>query len=120
SGSRRERAEKLAGMTNSTVLFKGARTVIASESETRPTGYNSTGNYGMATGGVGDTLTGLCSALIGGGISVYDAACLGSWINGRAAEHAIFNDKESRRSLLASDLPKHYGQAFKDLERYSF
>ena len=119
-GSRRESAEGLARMTGSTVLLKGARTVIASESETIPTGFNSTGNSGMATGGVGDTLTGLCSALIGGGISVYDAACLGSWINGRAAEHAIFNDKESRRSLLASDLPKHYGQAFKDLERYSF
>ncbi|HIL54101.1 MAG TPA: NAD(P)H-hydrate dehydratase [Verrucomicrobia bacterium] len=120
SGTRRERAEKLAGMTGSTVLLKGARTVVASESETTPTGFNSTGNNGMATGGVGDTLTGLCSALIGSGVSVYDAACVGSWINGRAAEHAIFNDKESRRSLLASDLPKHYGQAFKDLERYSF
>ena len=120
SGSRREKAEKLAVMTGSTVLFKGARTVIASESESLPTGFNSTGNSGMATGGVGDTLTGLCSALIGGGVSVYDAACLGSWINGRAAEHAIFNDKESKRSLLAGDLPKHYGQAFKDLERYSF
>lgn len=107
-------------MTGSTVLLKGARTVVASESETTPTGFNSTGNNGMATGGVGDTLTGLCSALIGSGVSVYDAACVGSWINGRAAEHAIFNDKESRRSLLASDLPKHYGQAFKDLERYSF
>lgn len=120
SGSRRERAEKLAEMTSSTVLLKGARTVIASESETTPTGFNSTGNSGMATGGVGDTLTGLCSALIGGGESVYDAACIGSWINGRAAELAIFNDRESRKSLLASDLPKYYGQAFKDLERYSF
>jgi len=120
SGSRRERAEKLATITGSTVLLKGARTVIASEAETIPTGFNSTGNSGMATGGVGDTLTGLCSALIGGGSSVYDAACLGSWINGRAAEYAIFNDRESRRSLLASDLPKHYGQAFKDLERYAF
>ena len=120
SGSRRESAEELARITDSTVLLKGARTVIASESETTPTGFNSTGNNGMATGGVGDTLTGLCSALIGGGISVYDAACIGSWINGRAAEYAIFNDKESRRSLIASDLPKHYGQAFKDLERYSF
>ena len=120
SGSRRERAEKLAEMTGSTVLLKGARTVIASESETTPTGFNSTGNSGMASGGVGDTLTGLCSALIGGGVSVYDAACIGSWINGRAAELAIFNGRESRKSLLASDLPKYYGQAFKDLGRYSF
>ena len=82
--------------------------------------FNSTGNLGMSTAGVGDTLTGLCSAMIAGGINTFDAACLGSWINGRAAEIAIFNKDESYESLIASDLPKNYGQCFKDLKKSAF
>ena len=119
-GSRRERAESFARRTSSTVLLKGARTVIASPSSTQPSAFNSTGNLGMSTAGVGDTLTGLCSAMIAGGINTFDAACLGSWINGRAAEIAIFNKDESYESLIASDLPKNYGQCFKDLKKSAF
>ena len=74
----------------------------------------------MSTAGVGDTLTGLCSAMIAGGINTFDAACLGSWINGRAAEIAIYNKDESYESLIASDLPKNYGQCFKDLKKSAF
>ena len=120
NGTRRERAESFAKKTSSTVLLKGARTIIASNSSTQPSAYNSTGNPGMSSAGVGDTLTGLCAALVGRGINIFDAACLGSWINGRAAEIAIFNGKESIQSLTASDLPKQYGKCFDDLEKSAF
>ncbi len=46
-----------------TLLLKGARTVIASSNH--PLCFNTTGHPGMASGGMGDTLTGLCAALIG-------------------------------------------------------
>ena len=114
-GTRRVRAELLAKRTGATVLLKGARTVIASPVETTPTAFNSAGNPGMATGGIGDTLSGLCGAIAGNKLSLYDAACIGSWINGRAAESAIFNAGQSEQSLIASDLTAHYGAAFRDL-----
>ena len=117
---RRQRAESFAKKTSSTVLLKGARTIIASPNSTQPSAYNSTGNLGMSTAGVGDALTGLCSALIAGGMNTFDAACVGSWINGRAAEIAIFNKDESIESLTAGDLPTNYGQAFKDLKKIAF
>jgi hydroxyethylthiazole kinase-like uncharacterized protein yjeF len=119
-GSRRARAEAFAARTKATVLLKGARTVIAHPGISSPTAFNSTGNPGMATGGVGDTLSGLCAALTGNGVSLYDAACAGSWINGRAAEIAVFNAGSSPQSLVASDLPAHYGIAFTDLVTGSF
>ena len=114
-GTRRVRAEKLAESTQATVLLKGARTVIASPIENAPTAFNSTGNPGMASGGIGDTLSGLCGAIAGNKLSLYDAACVGSWINGRAAENAVFNAGQSEQSLIASDLTAHYGAAFRDL-----
>lgn len=114
-GTRRVRAETLAKRTNAAVLLKGARTVIASPDDLTPTAFNSTGNPGMATGGIGDTLSGLCAAIAGTGISLYDAACAGSWINGRAAEIALFNADHSEQSLIASDLPDRYGATFTGL-----
>ena len=46
-----------------TLLLKGSRTIVAEAG--RPLSYNTTGNPGMATGGMGDVLTGVCAALLG-------------------------------------------------------
>jgi hydroxyethylthiazole kinase-like uncharacterized protein yjeF len=95
------------------LLLKGSRTVIASKDQ--PTAYNTTGTPGMASGGMGDVLTGLCAALIGQGTSAYDAACLGAWLSGRAAEVAISSGAASEESLVASDVLLHLGAAFEKL-----
>ena len=58
----------------------------------------------MATGGMGDVLTGVCSALIAQKLSSFDAARLGAWACGRAAEISIFNRGESQQSLLPRDV----------------
>lgn len=97
-----------------TVLLKGARTVIASSGQ--PTGFNTTGDPGMATGGVGDVLTGLCAALIGQGVGCHDAACLGAWLSGRAAEITIRDGGQSSESLIAGDGAAFLGRAFQDLK----
>ena len=81
------------------MLYKGARTLIAAEG--KAVAINSTGNPGMATGGVGDVLTGVCAALAGQGLSLYDAACAGSWLLGRSAERWIFERQGSPESLSA-------------------
>lgn len=96
-----------------TLLFKGSRTIVCEDN--RPLSYNSTGNPGMATGGMGDVLTGVCAGLAAQGLSLYDAARVGAWVCGRAAEISIFNAGASEESLLPRDLLDNLGHAFKEL-----
>jgi len=66
------------------VVLKGAGTVIA-----QPDGtvfLNSTGNAGMAAGGMGDVLTGLIAGLITQGASVPAACRTGVYLHGAAAD----------------------------------
>ncbi|HEY2140395.1 MAG TPA: NAD(P)H-hydrate dehydratase [Chthoniobacterales bacterium] len=98
-----------------TLLLKGARTVVAERE--RPLSYNCTGNPGMATGGMGDVLTGVCAGLIGQGLSLYDAARVGAWSCGRAAEIAIFENGESEESVLPRHVLINLGRAFTELQQ---
>ena len=101
------------GNNQLTLLLKGSRTIIAQLGQ--PLIYNQTGHPGMATGGMGDTLTGVCAALIGQKLSTHQAACVGAWVCGRAAEIAIEAGGQSQESLLPTDLANHLGQAFVEL-----
>ena len=97
-----------------TLLLKGSRTVVAERDQ--PLSFNSTGNPGMATGGMGDVLTGVCAGLIGQGMSLYDAARVGAWLCGRSAEIAIFQRGATEQTLLPSDVLDNLGRAFIELE----
>jgi NAD(P)H-hydrate epimerase len=66
---------------------------------------------------MGDVLTGLCAALAAQGMNLFDSACLGAWLSGRAAERAIFNGPSSQETLTAGDVLQHLGGAFDDLKR---
>jgi len=110
---RAERATKFCHRFPVTLLFKGSRTIVAERD--RPLSYNTTGNPGMANGGMGDILTGVCAGLVGQGLSLYDAARIGAWLCGRAAEIAIFNHGESEQSLLPRDVLERLGAAFNEL-----
>lgn len=116
--NRKGQAEALAGAHAVTLLLKGARTVIATPGET--TRYNTTGSPGMACGGMGDVLTGLCAALIAQGMSLHDAACAGSWLIGRAAEITLASALRSEEALSATDVADHLGQAFDALKQGTF
>jgi NAD(P)H-hydrate epimerase len=96
-----------------TLLLKGSRTIVAQRGE--PLSFNTTGNPGMATGGMGDVLTGVCAGLIGQGLSLYQAARLGAWLCGRAAELAIFENGASEQSLLPRDVLENLGRTFKEV-----
>jgi len=111
--SRAKTATKFCDRFPATLLLKGSRTIVAERG--RPLSYNTTGNPGMATGGMGDVLTGVCAGLLGQGLSLYDAARVGAWLCGRAAEIAIFNGDQSEQSLLPRDVLDHLGDAFKEL-----
>src|SRR5256886_2911490 len=53
-----------------TLLLKGSRTIVCERG--KPISYNTTGNPGMASGGMGDGLTGGCAGLWWRGLSMYD------------------------------------------------
>ena len=71
-------------------VLKGARTVTADPNGTIH--INPTGNAGMASGGMGDVLTGLIAGLLVQGLSIEAAVHTGVYLHGAAAD------------LVASDL----------------
>lgn len=101
-----------------TLLLKGARTVIAEKG--RALRFNTTGHPGMATGGMGDVLTGVCAALLGQRADAYTAASIGAWICGRAAELAVTHGGASPESLTPTDVLHHLGRAFESLRAGDF
>ncbi|MFV1995031.1 MAG: NAD(P)H-hydrate dehydratase, partial [Verrucomicrobiales bacterium] len=116
---RRSAAAAFAAAHGVTLLWKGARTLIACEG--RPLAYNSTGHPGMASGGMGDVLTGVLAGLLAPGkLDCAEAARLGAWLCGRAAERAVSRGGCSPESTVASDVLAHLGGAFTDLRRGCF
>ncbi len=96
-----------------TLLLKGARTLVGKAGE--PLSCNTTGNPGMAVGGMGDVLTGVIAALIGQRVWPFDAARIGAWLCGRAGELAVSHGRESEESLTPSRMLDFLGAAFRDL-----
>jgi len=93
------------------IVLKGHRSCIST-----PDGrcyFNPTGNAGMATGGSGDVLTGILTALLAQGYDPGDAAVLGVYLHGLAGDAAAAVVGEE--ALIASDLVEYLGQAFKML-----
>lgn len=87
------------------VLFKGAYSRIAT-----PEGkvfFNSTGNPAMATGGMGDVLTGIITALLAQGYSPEKALCIGVYAHGLAGDLAQQkrNAVVITPSMLLEELP---------------
>lgn len=106
-------AAELAAKYRVYVLLKGAGTVIAA-----PDGelhINTSGNSGMASGGMGDVLTGVIASLLGQGLSPFNAAALGAFIHGFAGDIAA--EEKGEYGLIASDLIEKLPLALKELSR---
>ena len=101
-----------------TLLLKGSRTLVGNNES--PLAFNTTGHPGMASGGMGDVLTGVSAALVAQGRDITESARLAAWICGRAAELAIRDNTVSQESLTASDVIDHLGRAFLDLREGVF
>ena len=90
---------ELAKRYSAVVVLKGAGSLIANPAQ--EVALCPFGNPGMASGGMGDVLTGVIAGLIAQGLSAWDAARLG------VVAHAIAGDRaagDSPRGLIASDL----------------
>ncbi|NNC66771.1 MAG: NAD(P)H-hydrate dehydratase [Gammaproteobacteria bacterium] len=79
-------------------VLKGSGTLIAVEDDTS---ICIAGNPGMATGGMGDVLTGIIAGLMAQGLSNYDAARFGVQLHAQSADLVA---EEGMRGMLASDL----------------
>jgi len=115
---RRTVVERFTSRWPVTLLLKGARTLVGTEG--KHISYNTTGNPGMASGGMGDVLTGVCAALLARGLSPHTAGLLGAWLCGRSAEAALVWGGRSEESLLASDVADGLGAAFSALREPSW
>ena len=107
--NRKSVAENVAKKYNIVVVLKGANTVVAS-----PQGdiiVNTTGNPGMASGGVGDVLTGMIASLVGQGYKPFDAAKFGVYLHGLAGDIAA--EAKTEVSLRAQDILDNIHKAVK-------
>jgi ADP-dependent NAD(P)H-hydrate dehydratase len=106
---RQQAAVDLAARCGVVVLLKGHRTLIT---DGRRQAINATGNPGMATGGSGDSLTGLITALICQHLEPFAAAQLGAYLHGLAGDLAA--KQKGEVSLIARDLVEFLPAAFQE------
>jgi hydroxyethylthiazole kinase-like uncharacterized protein yjeF len=95
-------ARALAERFQAVVVLKGSGSIIAAPDEI--TVVNANGNPGLATGGSGDTLAGLCGALLAQGWPARQAACGAVWLHGAAADRLV-NQGQGPIGLTAGELP---------------
>jgi ADP-dependent NAD(P)H-hydrate dehydratase len=101
TAERENLARELATRAGAVIVLKGHHTVIT---DGQRAAINPTGNPGMATGGTGDVLTGVITALVAQHLAPYDAARLGVYIHGLSGDLAAA--ELGQVSLIASDLVK--------------
>lgn len=107
---RQEKAYQKAKELKCVIVLKGNKTFITNGIESF---VNETGNSGLAKGGSGDALTGIIVSLLAQNYSTLEAAKLGVYIQGLAADLTLKN--QSEESMLISDVIENLGLAFKEV-----
>lgn len=92
-------AADMARKLGAVVLLKGHRTLVTDGSTVYE---NPTGNPGMATGGSGDVLAGLLTALLGQGMAPLEAAACAAWVHGAAGD--LCAGERGQYGMTPSDL----------------
>lgn len=104
-------ARDFARRHNVVLVLKGARTVTALADGR--VWINASGNPGLASGGMGDVLTGLIGGLLAQGLAPADAAVLGTYLHGRAADRLA--ERLGDAGLIATDLLREIPATRKEL-----
>ena len=105
-----ERAQQLAAEHGVVIVLKGNETLVT---DGRRSYFNRTGNPGMATGGTGDCLTGLITALVCQRLPPLEAAILGVHVHGLAGDLAAA--ALGMHGMIASDLAAHLPAALREV-----
>ncbi len=93
-------ARKLSERYGGVVVLKGAGSLISQDGG--PLALADVGNAGMATGGMGDVLSGIIGGLLAQKLSLYTATCAGTVVHGAAADRLALS--QGTRGMLATDL----------------
>jgi NAD(P)H-hydrate epimerase len=105
-------ASEFATEYNTIVILKGARTIVADSSG--QSFINPTGNPGMASGGVGDVLTGMVGSGLAQGMDAICAAKVAVYVHGLAGD--MIAREKGEISLIAGDLLEKLPSAFKKFQ----
>lgn len=111
SYERLSKARQLAAELQCYIVLKGAWTATVT-----PEGichFNPTGNPGMATGGSGDVLTGIITALLAQGYSQEEACRLGTYVHGAAGDIAA--RRKGEIAMTAGDIIEALPEAWQAL-----
>lgn len=106
--NRFEVAKEAAQRARAVTVLKGAGTLVAEAGQ--PLAINMTGNPGMATGGMGDVLTGLLGGLLAQKMKTFDAARAAVFLHGHAGDMA--SDDKSEPGITAGDVINELPYAF--------
>ncbi len=105
---RRNTAIQKAKELNCVIVLKGHKTFITDGTQNFE---NTTGNSGLAKGGSGDALTGMITSFLAQGYTTLEAAKLGVYLHGLAADITL--QTQSEESMLITDVIDNIGLAFK-------
>jgi NAD(P)H-hydrate epimerase len=100
-------------LTRSTVVLKGATTLVAWPSEL-PGRRHHLPNDGLATAGSGDVLAGMIGGWLAQGMEAGNAACLGVYAHGQAGTLAA--RAHGSRGMIASDIIQKIPYAVQEIE----
>jgi NAD(P)H-hydrate epimerase len=106
SGCKLMRAEAAAKAAGTSLLLKGYDTVIAAPDGRAAINANAPAD--LATAGAGDVLSGIALALLGQGLTPFEAGAGAAWLHGAAGSRAGVG-------LIAEDLPEQLPAVLKDL-----
>ena len=106
---REELAHELARSHGIVMVLKGHRTLVTDGTHHQ---HNQTGNPGMATGGAGDVLTGVITALLCQGLGPWDAARLAAHVHGLAGDCAA--RRLSMVAMTARDIADSLAEAWRE------
>ncbi len=96
-------AKKYAKDNELVLVLKGKNTIVTDGIRTM---VNTTGNYAMANGGMGDTLTGIITALCAQGYEAFVAATIGVYLHGRCGDSIFENNQVVNATDIIKRIPK--------------
>lgn len=109
SADRFDIARKFAKKSGLTLVLKDAKSIVTNGGEQLY--INLEGNNGMSTGGSGDVLSGIIAGMIAGGLSLLEAAKMGTYVHCRAGDKAAL--KKGPYAMLASDIIANIGEVMR-------
>ena len=92
------------------LVLKDAKSIVTNGGD--KTYINLAGNNGMSTGGSGDVLAGIIAGMLAGGLDLFEAAQIGTYVHCLAGDVAA--EKKGKYAMLASDIIASLSEVMRD------